>query len=247
MAIYEVPNAQQSWYGISIGIIILNVNIPYLPGNVGNATTFPFPVQYIKVKEASLNRLIKEQDSSLLEHFIKAAKELESQGVKAITGGCGFTALFQKEVAASVSVPVFLSSLLQIPFIFQILKSGQKIGVVTADKSSLTNRHFNAVGVNPEIIPLVIAGMEEKNEFREAILEEKGTLDSSKIEKELLDTVEEMIQTNPDIGAILLECSDLPPYSYKVQQKTGLPVFDYITMINFVHTAVVKNQFIGYL
>jgi len=247
MAIYKVANRQQSWYGISIGIIILNVNIPYLPGNVGNATTFPFPVQYIKVKEASLKRLIKEQDSALIEPFINAAKALESQGVKAITGGCGFTALFQKEVAASVSVPVFLSSLIQIPFIFQILKPGQKIGIVTANKSSLTNRHFNAVGVDPEIIPMVIAGMEDKKEFKQAILEEKGTLDSSKIEKELLDTIEEMTQANPDLGAILLECSDLPPYSYKVQQKTGLPVFDYITMINFVHTAVVKNRFFGYL
>jgi len=247
MAIYKVTNTQQSWYGISIGIIILNVNIPYLPGNVGNATTFPFPVQYIKVKEASLKRLIKEQDSALVAPFITAAKALESQGVKAITGGCGFTALFQKEVAASVSVPVFLSSLIQIPFIFQILKPGQKIGIVTADKSSLTNKHFNAVGVDPKIIPMVIAGMEDKKEFKQAILEEKGTLDSSKIEKELLDTIEEMTQANPDLGAILLECSDLPPYSYKVQQKTGLPVFDYITMINFVHTAVVKNRFFGYL
>jgi Asp/Glu/hydantoin racemase len=247
MAIYKVTNTQQSWYGISIGIIILNVNIPYLPGNVGNATTFPFPVQYIKVKEASLKRLIKEQDSSLIEPFITAAKELEAQGVKAITGGCGFTALFQKEVAASVSVPVFLSSLIQIPFIFQILKPGQKIGIVTADKSSLTNRHFAAVGVDPETIPMVIAGMEDKKEFKQAILEEKGTLDSSKVEKELLETIEEMTQANPDLGAILLECSDLPPYSYKVQQKTGLPVFDYITMINFVHTAVVKNQFLGHL
>ncbi len=247
MDIYKVNNTQQSWYGISIGIIILNVNIPYLPGNVGNATTYPFPVQFIKVKEASLERLIKQQDNSLIKHFIEAAKELESQGVKAITGGCGFTALFQKEVAASVSVPVFLSSLLQIPFIFQILAPGRKIGVVTADKTSLTAKHFKAVGVDPDDIPLVIAGMEDKKEFRQAILEEKGTLDSSKIEIELLDTIENMIQNNPDIGAILLECSDLPPYSYKVQQKTGLPVFDYITMINFVHTAVVKNQFQGYL
>lgn len=247
MDIYKVNNTQQSWYGISIGIIILNVNIPYLPGNVGNATTYPFPVQFIKVKEASLERLIKQQDNSLIKHFIEAAKELESQGVKAITGGCGFTALFQKEVAASVSVPVFLSSLLQIPFIFQILAPGRKIGVVTADKTSLTDKHFKAVGVDPDDIPLVIAGMEDKKEFRQAILEEKGTLDSSKIEIELLDTIENMTQNSLDIGAILLECSDLPPYSYKVQQKTGLPVFDYITMINFVHTAVVKNQFQGYL
>lgn len=247
MELYKVNKPQQSWYGISIGIIILNVNIPYLPGNVGNATTFPFPVQYIKVKEASLDRLIKQQDNSLIKHFIAAAKELESQGVKAITGGCGFTALFQKEVAASVSVPVFLSSLLQIPFIFQILAPGRKIGVVTADKTSLTDKHFKAVGVDPDDIPLVIAGMEDKKEFRQAILEEKGTLDSLKIENELLETVENMTQKNPDIGAILLECSDLPPYSYKVQQKTGLPVFDYITMINFVHTSVVKNKFQGYL
>lgn len=247
MSTYTVSNAQQTWYGISIGIILLNVKIPYVPGNVGNATTYPFPVQFVKVREASLDRLIKQQDTTLAEHFIHAAKILEAEGVRAITGGCGFTALLQKEVAAAVSVPVFLSSLLQIPFITQILNPGKKIGVVTADKSSLTSRHFHAVGVDPETTPMVIAGMEDKTEFREAILEEKGTLDSSQIERELLETIETMRQADPDIGAILLECSDLPPYSHAVQSYTGLPVFDYVTMINFVHSTIVKTPFAGHL
>jgi hypothetical protein len=35
-----------------------------------------------------------------------AARGMEKDGVAAITSNCGFTARFQKDVAASVSIPV---------------------------------------------------------------------------------------------------------------------------------------------
>ncbi len=244
MPVYRVSNPKQSWYGESVGILILNAAYPCIPGNVGNATTYDFPVRYKEIREASIDRLLNQRDPALAEPFIAAARELEAEGVKAITGACGFMALFQPEVAAAVSIPVFLSSLLQIPFINQILGPGNKVGIITADASVLTDEHFRKAGVSPEI-PKVIAGMQDKDEFRQAVLEERGTLDSDLMEKEVVDVARQMVARDPDVGAILLECSDLPPFAHAVQAATGRPVFDFITMIDHVHSAIVRRPYEG--
>jgi aspartate/glutamate racemase len=246
MSVYRVSNPRQSWYGESIGILILDANYPCVPGNVGNASTFPFPVRYKVVKDASIDRLLNQRDTTLLKPFVDAAKALREEGVKAITGACGFMALFQKEVVQALDIPVFLSSLLQIPFIHNTLNSSQKIGLITADKTALTPRHFASVGID-EKIPLVIAGMEDQPEFSSAVLKEKGTLDSTLIQQEVVTVAKTLVEAHPEVGALLLECSDLPPYARAVQEAVGRPVFDFFTMIHYVHTAVVRNYFHGFM
>lgn len=244
MPVYRVGNPQQSWYGESVGILILNAAYPCIPGNVGNATTFDFPVRYKQIREASIHRLLNQRDRTLIEPFIAAARELEAEGVKAITGACGFMALFQPEIAAALSVPVFLSSLMQIPFMHQISGPGRRIGIITADATALTDDHFRAVGVSADI-PLAVAGMQEKDEFRQAVLEEKGTLDSTRMEQEVVAVARELVARHADVGPILLECSDLPPFAHAVHAATGRPVFDFITMIRHVHAALDQRPYGG--
>ncbi len=242
MSVYSVSRKTASWYGESIGILILDAAYPCVPGNVGNATTYPFPVRYQEVRGASIDRLLNQCDPTLVTPFIDAARDLQSRGVKAVTGACGFMAIFQSEVAAALDIPAFLSPLLQIPFIHRI--TGRPVGVITANATRLKPEHFAACGIGPEV-DLVIAGMEEQTEFREAILEEKGTLDSAAIEREIREVATEMVRHRPDIGAILLECSDLPPYARAVHDCTGRPVFDFNTMITQVERAVVPRRYDG--
>ena len=244
MTQFQVTRKSQSWYGESIGILILSASYPCIPGNVGNASTFPFPVRYQEVSGATIDRLLNQRDSSLLEPFIKAAKNLESRGVKAITGACGFMAQFQPQVRDAVDIPVFLTSLLQVPFIFQI--TGRPVGIITANAACLTSEHFKGAGI-PDGLPLVIVGMEGQSEFRGAVLEEKGILDSGKIEQEVVQVARKLVTDNPHIGAILLECSDLPPYARAIQQAVNLPIYDFVTMINYVHTAHVCLPFAGFM
>lgn len=246
MTVFHVRNKLQSWYGESIGILILDAAYPCVPGNVGNASTFDFPVRYKVVKNASIDRLLNQRDPSLLEPFIEAARELQDEGVKAVTGACGFMALFQRHVTDALDIPVFLSSLLQIPFIYQTLPRGRKIGVISADSSALTLDHFSNVGIFPDI-PLVLGGMEDQVEFREAVLLEKGTLDSDQIQREVVQVAKQMVDKDPDIAAIVLECSDLPPYAAAVQAAVQMPVFDFITMIQYVHSALVRRPFQGFM
>jgi len=244
MTAFTVTNPKQAWYGESIGIMILDASYPCVPGNVGNASTFPFPVRYEKIEGASIDRLINQRDPELVTPFIEAAQRLYDAGVHAITGACGFMALFQQQVQQALKIPVFLSPLLQLPFMYQI--TGKKVGIITADATNLLSKHFSSTGV-PEGLPKAIAGMENQPEFSSAVLKEKGTLDSDKIEDEIVGVAKELVNQHPDIGSILLECSDLPPYAYAVQAAVGLPVFDFFTMINYVHTALIRTPFTGFL
>lgn len=242
MTVYTVTRKSQSWYGEQIGILILDAAYPCVPGNVGNATTYDFPVRYQEVRGASIDRLLNQRDPALKEAFVEAALDLQSRGVKAITGACGFMAYFQKEVAEAVEIPVLLSSLMQIPFMHAI--GGGTVGIITANASRLTPRHFEASNI-PSHIPLAIAGMEDQKEFRESILEERGTLDSAQIEREVTEVARRLVAENPDVRTILLECSDLPPYAHAVQAATGRPVFDFITMINHVQHSVTRRPYSG--
>jgi hypothetical protein len=153
-------------------------------------------------------------------------------------------ALFQREVTAAVDIPVFLSSLLQIPLIYQMTR--KPVGIITANANSLKKAHFEAVNVTPDI-PVIIAGMETQPEFSSAVLEEKGTLDSDKIQDEVVSVADKMVKDHPDIGAMVLECSDLPPYAHAVQAAVQRPVFDFFTMIQYIHTSLVRTPFTGFM
>lgn len=240
---YSVPEGvTQAWYGETIGIIVLDARYPCIPGNVANASTYGFPVRYQTIQGASIDRLLYSRDPDLAKPFIEAALALQEAGVKAISGACGFMALFQKQVAAALDIPVFLSSLLQIPFIHTI--TGKPIGVLTADASALTPMHFEGVNVSLET-PLFVRGMENCPEFSSSILKEKGTMDSALIEEEAVREALALQAEHPNIGSILLECSDLPPYASAIQRATGLPVFDYITMINYVAQTNRRTSYAG--
>ncbi|MBE2275344.1 MAG: aspartate/glutamate racemase family protein [Rhodobacteraceae bacterium] len=242
--IYRSRLKSQNWAGETIGIIVLDCEYPYIPGNVANATTYDFPVRYAVAEGADNHRLIFERDLTLLDPFIAAARKLQAEGVKAITGACGFMALFQDEIAAAVDIPVFMSSLLQVPFIHRI--TGKRVGIISADKSQLTRDHLEKSGI-ADGLPIAVGGMEGCEPFRQAIFYPDGTLDDDAIRAGVVGVAQELQSRNPDLGAILLECSDLPPYAADVQRATGLPVFDFVTMIDYVHRTLVRRPYHGYL
>ena len=242
MTIYKARPGQAS-YGEAIGILLLDSFTPFIPGDVANATTYDFPVRFQKVEGLTTKRVLG-KDPTAFEPLLAAAEELVGSGVRAITGDCGFLALHQRRLAAVLEIPVFLSSLLQIPFISAILGPHRKVGIITANSKSLDETLFAAVGVEQDD-RLVIRGMEDQPGFSEAVIEETGVLDTERIENEAVSVARKMVEDQPKVGALLLECSCLPPYARAIQKAVRIPVFDYITMINYVHSAVVKGMFMG--
>jgi hypothetical protein len=228
--------------GYAIGIIHLDVWYPLLPGNVVNATTYKFPVRYKPLVGGSQDR-IHGADPSIIDSIIKAGQELEQEGVRAIAGACGYLGNYQHQVAAALNVPVFLSSLLQVPIIYNALKPGQRIGILCADGPALTTRLLEECGVRAEM-PIAVLGLEDRPEFS-SITYSKGEFNFTQIQQEVVDGARQLVEEYKDIGAILLECSDMPPFAYAVQQAVKLPVFDFITMINWIHQAVAQRPYDG--
>lgn len=240
---YEARKGQVS-YGEPIGILMLDTYTPFIPGDVGNASTYDFPVRYQTVEGLTVKRIFS-KDKSAYDSLLSAAKKLTSQGVRAVTGDCGFMAIFQNRLANDLKVPVFLSSMLQVPFINKMIGKNEKVGIITANAKSLDDEKLlSEVGINHRD-DLIIKGLENKENFNKSIIEEVGVLESELIKKEVVETAEDMIDENPNVKSILLECSVLPPYAKAVQDKIGLPVFDYITMINYVYSTIVQKEYKG--
>lgn len=226
-------------YGRDIGILLLETSFPRIPGDIGNSTTFDFPVNYKVVFGATSRRVVQEQDPKLLKYFIQAAQELESEGVRAITTSCGYLVMFQKEIANAVNIPVFTSSLLQIPVVFRMLRKEEKVGIVVANKKTFNEKIINSIGATN--VPIVIAGMEEEHEFNR--IRKVNEINTEKAEVEVVNVVMKLIKKEPLIKAIVLECANLPPYSRAIQKTTGMPVFDIVTLTKWVYSALIQNAY----
>jgi hypothetical protein len=227
----------QNIFGFSVGILMLDTRFPRIPGDMGNASTFPFPVLYHRVRGASPDRVVRQGQQELLPAFIEGARALEREGVRAVTTNCGFLAKFQSEVAASVSIPVFTSSLMLVPLVHRMLPPKKAVGIMTVDASSLRPEHYTGAGITKDI-PTVVAGMETEKEFTRVMLDNELELDVEAARQEHLAVARRLVEGHPEIGALVLECTNMPPYRAEIQAATGLPVFDITTLVRMVHDAV---------
>lgn len=231
-------------YGQKIGILMLATHFPRVPGDIGNATSFPFPVAYRIVKEATAETVVNQQDPALIEPFCQAARELEAEGCKCIVTSCGFMAIFHKEIAAAVNIPVISSSLLQVRLVSSMLSPGKKVGIITAKAPALGEKHF--AGVDITDVDKVVYGIED-TEFGQTFFTDCNYIDLNLAEAEMIKVGQKMLRENPDVGAIVLECTNMPPFTRALQEATGLPVFDVINLIRYVHDAIVSPGYKGYL
>ena len=216
-----------------LGLIMLDTTFPRIPGDVGNPETFSFPVRVEKVPGATVDRVVKQGDESLLAPFVDAARRLEQAGATFIGTSCGFLAMFQRELAAAVNIPVYASSLLQVPLAARTIGSARKVGVLTAHSARLSNRHFQGVGI--EDIPICVAGMQDSPEFASVFLGGKRELDRDVCCGEMLEAAANLLRAHPDVGALVLECTNMPPYSGAIRKAFGIPVFDVVTMLNMAN------------
>ena len=220
----RIARGGKSVYGAPLGVIMLETRFPRVPGDIGNAQTWPFPVLYRVVPGATPQRVVLQGAKGLLPDFIAAAQELVAMGAEAITTSCGFLVVFKKEIAAAVGVPVATSSLLQVPWVEAMLPAGRRVGVITASRPSLTPAHFAAAGMAPDTPVVGIEGGEEL--YRVLVTGEKPELDLDAAERDILAAGRALVAAHPQVGAIVLECTNMPPYAAALQDALGLPVHD---------------------
>jgi hypothetical protein len=222
-----------------IGIVMLDNCLPRSLGDVGNPATFAFPITLAVSEGADTEQVVANSAGGLLDSLTATAHALEQQGVRAVTTCCGFLAIYQQEMGAALNVPVATSSLLQIPLVLQLLRPDQIVCVLTADSRTLTELHFDGVGVGSTVSERVeVAGIEHTTHLFPILMGSGARLAAETATEEVLATALAARARWPNIGAFVLECTNLPPYSAAIARATGLPVWDAVTLIRWLQSGV---------
>ena len=230
-------------YGAPLGILMLEARFPRIPGDMGNAATWPFPVLYRVVQGASPERVVLNGAAGLLRRFPRRGR---GPGRRRAPRRSPPTAASCRCSSASwrrmCGVPVATSALLQVPWVQATLPPGKRVGVITVSAQSLTPRHLEAAGV-PLDTPFV--GTEGGREFfRVLILGEKQDMDVGAGRSRTSWTpAGALVARHPDIGAIVLECTNMPPYAHALREVLGLPVYDIYSLITWLHAGLRPRDF----
>lgn len=227
-------------YGASVGILMLEARFPRIPGDMGNALTWPFPVHYRVVREASPDRVVRRGAEGLTGAFIDAARELVRDGVDGITTNCGFLSLMQEELSEAVPVPVAASSLMQVALVNRLLPAGRRAGILTISGSTLTPAHLAAAGV-PEDTP--VGSTEGGREFTRAILGDEAELDVDLAREDNIAAARALQGAHPELGALVLECTNMVPYAADIRAATGLPVFSIYSFVTWFQQGLCPASF----
>ena len=208
-----------------------------LVGNSTNPASYGYPVRFHRVRGANVHTILENPDRAVLATMITDAQAMAADGIRAITTSCGFNAIFQQELAAALGVPVFTSSLLQVPLARQMLGPDGEIAILTANSAALRQDHLSSVGI-ADRGGLHILGLERCAEWNRIFAEPDAEVDLAAIEREVVGTALRALDEHPRIRAFVLECTDLPPYAATIRARSGLPVFDFISMMNYVHACL---------
>jgi aspartate/glutamate racemase len=237
--------------GVTIGLVQMHVNLAMIPGNMGNATTFDFPMLYRRMNaENVVDVMANPPTENFTDAIVEAAQWLELQGVRAIMGNCGFFGSYQNAVKARINVPFFSSSLMMLPMMVHSMPGNKKVGVITANGPILKEvQAIENCGLSPEDKNnrIVVRGCEDGEEFSTTIMANTGEYNPAKVEQEIVAVAKKLVEENDDIGAILLECTELSPAAAAVQNEVRMPVWDYTTLTKWIYSGCIRRPFTGHI
>jgi Asp/Glu/Hydantoin racemase len=218
-----------------LGILTLDTKFPRIPGDVGAPGTFPFPVRHATVAGATVDAIVHRRQNVLLPAFVAAARDLATAGCSGIASTCGFLARWQNEMTQALSVPVLTSALLQVPLVARTLPLGRTVGIVTYSAADLDAETLAAAGIASDT-PL--EGVAPEGYFARTIRDGAATLDRTLMEQDVVTASLRLVARNPGVGALVLECANMPPYRDAVAAATGLPVYDAAQLVGWFHAGL---------
>jgi hypothetical protein len=241
-------------YGMGLGIIILDDVYPGFPGDVRNASAFPFPIQYEIAEGVDIQGLVRSEDKTpYLPPVQEAAKKLEKMGCRAIAAECGYFAYFQQDVAGTVDVPVFMSSLLQVPLAQQLIGPQKVVGILAAERKYLIDAHLEAVGIQLGS-NYVVGGAEDDGRCPE--FEHLWHADKrpdpvgayfDKAEEEFVAVAVDFFKEHPNMGAMMLECTGMQPFARSLQRQIDIPIFSWGTLLDYAYSVAVHRDYYGHV
>lgn len=227
-------------YGARLGILMLDVHTPRMPGDVGNASTWPFPVLYGVVPGANPRRVVNERGKGLLDAIYGTAERLVKEGADGIASTGGFFSIYQAELSRRCKVPVATSSLMQIPLIQATLPPGKRVGVITVQSDQLSADHLLAAGA-PADTPVV--GTEGGREFSRVFHNAQTVLNAELAEQDILDAGKDLVKRHPEVGAVVFECHNMAPFAAALRRTIGVPVYSVYSFFCWFHAGLEPRDF----
>jgi len=221
-----------------LGILTLDTAFPRIPGDVGCAATFDFPVRYATPRGAFVDLVVHRRDDSLLGAFVDAARGLVDDGAIGIATTCGFLARWQPALADALPVPVFASALLAAGGIASALPPGERLGIVTYSAADLDDETLSIACV-PAGTPA--EGVAPGGVFARTIRFGAPAIDAGAMAADVAAAARALVGWHPDVGALLLECANMPPYRDAVAATTGRPVHDAAQLVRDFHAGLPRR------
>ena len=220
-----------------LGVIRLDYDYPPAPGDIDHPDSFSCDVYYKVVPGLTFEMCQKgELTKEVEKRFKQSIKWLvKEKSVNGITGDCGFMMNFQGLARKITKIPIFMSSLCQLPAVTCGYAEKEQIIIMTANGKSLEPMRDlirDECGVDTQDKRYNIVGCEDVPHFGEAVAN-GDKVDTKKAQPGIVKKAVEALKKYPQSRAFLLECTELPPYSDAIRFHTGLPVYDSITACHF--------------
>lgn len=208
--------------GAQIGLLMLESRFPRFKGDIGHPETFNPPALVATIRNATPKRVVEDQATGLVNSFSDAAKKLEQAGASLITTSCGFLVLHQKALETAVTVPLFSSALLAVPIAAEQLRpDGLRPAILTISSENLTDAHLQAADCPLET---PIGAPDPKGHFCTQILGNHETMDEDAARQDVITAATNLINKHTDIGALVLECTNMPPYASDLARLFKIPI-----------------------
>lgn len=205
-----------------LGVLMLDTNFPRPVGDIGNPDSFDHPVIYRRLPGAVVSRIVTDQPlpDDLVELFVSHARALEDAGATVISTSCGFLFPVQDWLRAALGVPVVTSALCLLPALREKMGANTPIGILTFDADRLSPHHI------PDDGPLVIEGLASSDHLYRVIADDLAELDQTQAGTNVADAIYRLKSREPHLTAVVLECTNLPPYRRNMMKSHSFSFFD---------------------
>lgn len=224
---------------------VLRVETPFerAPGDSANVESWNFPVKIKILKDSTVHKVVdlsNDYPQDFIDGWVDLIQEFIDEGAVAAITSCGFLSAIHPILRKRFpGFPIGTSALLQIPIANNLVELGKRVGIITFNENVLGKKHLNGVGVDYDV-PIV--GVEEGCSFYN-LIRKCDPFNYEEHEKDVVAAAKKLVSQYDDIGGIILECANMGPYRLAVQKATNLPVWDIITLGDFVYDVGLARSF----
>lgn len=213
-----------------LGILMLDTAFPRPLGDIGHPGSFGFPVTYARVSGASAEAAVLKDATRLLPPFIEAGRALIAAGCTGLGTSCGFLGPLQRELSDALGVPVAASALSLVPMVAPLLPQGSPVGILTIRADALGPAHLSAAGIDGRP---PIAGCDPDGVFCQTIFRNAPSWDAAAAREDVVKAAQALVSVHPQVGGLVLECTNMGPYAADIRAATGRPVWSVIDLLTW--------------